>query len=234
MIKIENVDVYGFEHAIRAMRNPLNSWDKSDSHYCGDVLCRECEYGDPVKFCCSSTTADGYAIGKADMALMQRLFKAGVEHRTYARMIYVWMDVTAPLYLWKEIDRYTVGKTQVSTSTMHKIHSKEFTLDDFSHEHLLDDGIALLSRTVEELNSWRYIYLNGSAWCEPKDKRVWWQMIQALPSSYNQKRTLCLSYETIFKIIRERTGHKLDEWRDFIEVIKRELPYVKQIMGEEE
>lgn len=234
MIKIENVDAYGFEHAIRAMRNPMNSWDKIDSHYCGDVPCRECEYGDSTKSSCSSPSDNGYAIGKADMALMQRLFKAGVEHRTYARMIYVWMDVTAPLYLWKEIDRYTVGKTQVSTSTMHKIHAKEFTLDDFSHEHLLDDGIALLSRTVEELNSWRYIYLNGSAWCEPKDKRVWWQMIQTLPSSYNQKRTLCLSYETIFKIIRERTGHKLDEWRDFIEVMKRELPYVKQIMGEEE
>lgn len=231
MIKIENVDVYGFEHAIRAMRNPLNSWDKSDSHYCGDVLCRECEYGDPVKFCCSSTTADGYAIGKADLGLMQRLFKAGTEHRTYARMIYVWMDITAPLYWWKEMDRYGVGKSQVSTSTMHKIHAKEFELDDFSHEHMSEGALAVLSSVIDTLNISRKFYnaLDGL-----EAKQYWWDMIQLLPSSYNQKRTICMSYEVVFKIIKERTGHKLDEWRDFIEVLKSELPYVKEIMGEEE
>ena len=212
MIRVEYIDVYGFEHAVRAMRNPMNSWDKSDS-----------EWG-AANWCSAR-----FDVGSDDLALMHKLFKAGTEHRTYARMIYVWMDITAPLYLLKELDRYSVGKSQVSTSTMHKIHAKEFTLDDFSHEHLLDDGMALLSKTVEELNSWRYIYLNGSAWCEPKDKRVWWQMIQTLPSSYNQRRTICMSYEVVFKIIKERTGHKLDEWNQFVEILK-DLPYVREIM----
>ena len=212
MIRVEYIDVYGFEHAVRAMRNPMNSWDKSDS-----------EWG-AANWCSAR-----FDVGSDDLALMHKLFKAGTEHRTYARMIYVWMDITAPLYLLKELDRYSVGKSQVSTSTMHKIHANEFTLDDFSHEHLLDDGMALLSKTVEELNSWRYIYLNGSAWCEPKDKRVWWQMIQLLPSSYNQRRTICMSYEVVFKIIKERTGHKLDEWNQFVEILK-DLPYVREIM----
>ena len=212
MIRVEYIDVYGFEHAVRAMRNPMNSWDKSDS-----------EWG-AANWCSAR-----FDVGSDDLALMHKLFKAGTEHRTYARMIYVWMDITAPLYWWKEMDRYGVGKAQVSTSTMHKIHAKEFELDDFSHEHLLDDGMALLSKTVEELNSWRYIYLNGSAWCEPKDKRVWWQMIQTLPSSYNQRRTICMSYEVVFKIIKERTGHKLDEWNQFVEILK-DLPYVREIM----
>lgn len=215
MIRVEYIDVYGFEHAVRAMRNPMNSWDKSDS-----------EWG-AANWCSAR-----FDVGSDDLALMHKLFKAGTEHRTYARMIYVWMDITAPLYLLKELDRYSVGKSQVSTSTMHKIHAKEFTLDDFSHEHLLDDGMALLSKTVEELNSWRYIYLNGSAWCEPKDKRVWWQMIQTLPSSYNQRRTICMSYEVVFKIIKERTGHKLDEWNQFVEILK-DLPCVREIMGGE-
>lgn len=212
MIRVEYIDVYGFEHAVRAMRNPMNSWDKSDSEWGAANWC-----------------GARFDVGSDDLALMHKLFKAGTEHRTYARMIYVWMDITAPLYLLKELDRYSVGKSQVSTSTMHKIHAKEFTLDDFSHEHLLDDGMALLSKTVEELNSWRYIYLNGSAWCEPKDKRVWWQMIQLLPSSYNQRRTICMSYEVVFKIIKERTGHKLDEWNQFVEILK-DLPYVREVI----
>lgn len=216
MIKVENVEVAGFETAVRAARNPMSSWGKSDSDYEVANLCDH-----------------DFRIGDADMGLLQRLYKAGVEHRTYARMIYVWMDVTAPLYMLKELDRYSVGKSQVSTSTMHKIHAKEFTLDDFSHEHLLDDSKTLLSKTVELLNDWRYIYLNGANWCEPKDKRVWWQLIQLLPSSYNQKRTICMSYEVVFKIIKERTGHKLDEWNEFVEIL-RGLPYVKEMMGEAE
>lgn len=234
MIKVENTDVYGFQHATKAARNPMNSWNKSDSDYCGDIKdCDGCQYAEYPNIC-NNPIADGedYVIGKNDLDLMQRLYKAGTEHRTYARMIYVWMDITAPLYWWKEMDRYGVGKSQVSTSTMHKIHANEFTLDDFSHEHLLEDGMSLLNRIIDELNSWRYIYLNGSAWCEPKDKRVWWQLIQLLPSSYNQKRTICMSYEVVFKIIKERTGHKLDEWNEFVEILKN-LPYVKEIMGVE-
>jgi hypothetical protein len=185
----------------------MNSWSKSDSN--GDM------------------------IGTADMDLLKRLTAAGVPHRTFLRMIVVWMDVTAPLYLWKELDRYTVGKAQVSTSTMHTIHKKEFTLDDFSHEHLrfeyTEDGkqyLALwaednLTETIKKLNRARDLYL------KTKDKKYWWLMIQNLPSSYNQKRTIMMSYEVCLKIIEERTGHRLDEWNDFVETLKR-LPYMEQ------
>lgn len=203
MIKVENIDVYGFEHAIRAMRNPMNSWDKSDSYW--------------------DTFGRFYHIGKNDLDLMKRLYKSGPEHRTYARMICVWVDVTAPLYWWKEMDRYGIGKSQVSTSTMHKIHAKEFTLDDFSHEHLNISAISTLEYVIEQLNLDRNAYHNS------KDKHYWWQMIQLLPSSYNQKRTVCMSYETVFKIIKERTGHRLDEWNEFVEILK-DLPYVKEII----
>lgn len=206
MILVENIDVYGFDHAVRAMRNPMNSWDKSDSEWT------------PANFC-----DNDFVVGDDDMALMNRLFKAGVEHRTYARMIYVWMDVTAPLYWWKEMDRYGVGKSQVSTSTMHKIHAKEFTLDDFSHEHLCG---TVLDGLINDLNYYREEFL------KTKDKEMWWQVIQLLPSSYNQKRTICMSYEVVFKIIKERTGHKLDCWNDFVKVL-HQLPYVDEIMGAE-
>ena len=222
MIKVENIDVYGFEHAVRGARNPMSSWAKSDSDY------------DTANWCDSD-----FHIGDNDMALLNKLYKAGVEHRTYARMIYVWMDITAPLYWWKEADRYSVGKSQVSTSTMHKIHAKKFDLNDFSHEHLIlgdideenyplhYDGIGTLARIVVALNEFRIMYL------ETKDKKWWWQMIQLLPTSYNQKRTVCMSYEVVLKIIKERTGHKLDEWNDFVEIL-RNLPYIKEIMGETE
>ena len=213
MIKIRNVDFYGFEHAVRAMRNPMNSWSKSDSYY------------DQANFCDSE-----FHVGDEDIGLMRRLYKAGTEHRTYARMIYVWMDITAPLYWWKEMDRYTVGKSQVSTSTMHKIHAKEFTLDDFSHEHLSDDARKTLSSVIESLNVSRAFFnaLDGV-----EAIQYWWDMIQLLPSSYNQKRTVCMSYETVFKIIKERTGHKLSEWNEFVEVLKN-LPYVRMIVEGED
>lgn len=214
MIKIEGISVYGFEPAIRAMRNPMNSWDKSDSKWGFEM---------PENNDLSPVT---YYIGDNDLDLMKRLYKAGTEHRTYARMIHVWMDITAPLYLWKEIDRYTVGKSQVSTSTMHKIHAKEFTLDDFSHEHLNTASSTYMDTILYGLNKNRKLFL------ETKKKEYWWQMIQLLPSSYNQKRTVCMSYEVVFKIIRERTGHKLDEWNDFIKIL-RDLPYVKEIMETE-
>lgn len=213
MIKIEGISVYGFEPAIRAMRNPMNSWDKSDSKWGFEM---------PENNDLSPVT---YYIGDNDLDLMRRLYKAGPEHRTYARMIYVWMDITAPLYWWKEMDRYTVGKSQVSTSTMHKIHAKEFTGDDFSHEHLDIESLILLGNTIDHLNECRKRYIKNKA-----DKGEWWQLIQSLPSSYNQKRTVCMSYETVFKIIRERTGHKLDEWNDFVSILK-DLPHVKEIIG---
>ena len=216
MIRVENIDVWGFEHAVRGMRNPMNSWDKSDSYY------------DQANFC-----DHDFHIGDNDMALMQRLYKAGTEHRKYLRQIMVSMDITAPLYWWKDFDTYKVGTVANSCSTMHKIHAKEFVVDDFSHEHLLDDGMSLLKRTINELNDWRYIYLNGANWCDPKDKRVWWQMIQLLPTSYNQRRTLTMNYENVMTIIRQRSGHKLDEFNQFVEILK-ELPYVKEIMGETE
>ena len=214
MIKVENIDVYGFEHAVRAMRNPMSSWEKSDSKWGFEM---------PENNDLSPVT---YYIGDNDLDLMKRLYKAGTEHRTYARMIYVWMDITAPLYLWKEIDRYTVGKSQVSTSTMHKIHAKEFTLDDFSIEHLASCNVNTFKWIITCLNADREEYL------KTKDKERWWQLIQMLPSSYNQKRTVCMSYEVVFKIIRERTGHKLDEWNDFVKIL-RDLPYVKEIMETE-
>lgn len=205
MIVVENIDVHGFEHAIRAARNPMNSWSKSDSN--GDM------------------------IGTADMDLLKRLTAAGVPHRTFLRMIVVWMDVTAPLYFWKEADRYTVGKTQVSTSTMHTIHKKEFTLDDFSHEKM-SEGMrnVLLLSVIPQLNESRELYLykrNKPAVWDYENKINWWDMIQMLPSSYNQKRTIMMSYEVCLKIIEERTGHRLDEWNDFVEILKR-LPYMEQ------
>ena len=208
MIKVENIDYWGFEHAVRGMRNPKNSWDKSDSEfYISDVGC------------------DIENIGENDLYLMKRLYKAGTEHRTYARMIQCSMDIVAPLYWWKVMDRYTIRKSQVSCSTMHKIAAKEFELDDFSHEHLCEGALIILKKLIYSLNTFREAYLDTS------NKDHWWQLIQLLPSSYNQRRTVCMSYETVFKIIRERTGHKLDEWRNFVEILK-DLPYVREIMDE--
>ena len=230
MIKVENIDIWGFEHAVRGMRNPMNSWNKSDSYYCGDKTdCSDCKYHEFPNICHYDSD---YIIGENDLDLMKRLYKAGTEHRKYLRQIMVSMDITAPLYWWKDFDTYKVGTVANSCSTMHKIHAKEFVVDDFSHEHLLEDGMSLLKRTIDELNSWRYIYLNGAAWCNPKDKRVWWQMIQLLPTSYNQRRTLTMNYENVVTIIRQRSGHKLDEFNQFVEILK-DLPYVKEIMEAE-
>lgn len=206
MIKVENIETWGFDTAVRACRNPMSSWAKSDSgwgEYTNDIY--------------------SFDIGQNDLDLMKRLFKAGVEHRTYARLIQVSMDITAPLYFWKEADRYSVGKSQISTSTMHTIHKKPFTLDDFSCEHLFDNWKTDLHVTIGRLNEARELYL------ETKSKLYWWQMIQLLPSSYNQKRTIMMSYEVVFKMIKERSDHKLDEWRELADILK-DLPYVKEIM----
>ena len=208
MIKVEKVAVWGFEHAIRGMRNPMNSWDKSDTLLCGNV-----DNPDLI-------------LGKNDLTLMQKLYKAGAEHRTYARMIQVSMDITAPLYWWKEMDRYTVGKSQVSCSTMHKIAAKEFDHEDFSCEHLLGGSFDVLDTIISALNEYRILYQKAD---DNSKKMWWWQIIQLLPSSYNQKRTICMSYETVFKIIKERTGHKLTEWEDFVALLHG-LPHVEEII----
>lgn len=232
MIKIEKQSVCGFEHAIRGMRNPMNSWDRSDSEW--DFV------EDP-----SVINPDDQlmlVLGNNDHDLMMRLAKAGPVHAKYRRMITVYVDITAPLYWWKEFDTYKVGTVANSCSTMHKIHSKEFTLDDFSHEHLFD-GIDV----VEGENDMEY-YENPTLYLEQiinlinhyrtryndtKDKRYWWQMIQLLPSSYNQKRTVMMNYEVLAGIYRWRKDHKLDEWVDFCKWIES-LPYSELITLEEE
>jgi hypothetical protein len=218
MIKVEKIDVWGFEHAIRGMRNPMNSWDKSDTIY-GEFYGLD-ENGREIL-----VPYNPPQIGKNDLDLMKRLYKAGTEHRKYLRQIFVSMDITAPLYWWKEFDTYKVGTTANSCSTMHKIAAKEFELDDFSHEHLLPISESVLDTVIRELNSFRGLYLTH------KDKEHWWQLIQLLPSSYNQKRTVTFTYENVMTMIRQRTGHKLDEWRNFVEILHG-LPYVAEITGE--
>lgn len=210
MIKIEKIDVWGFEHAIRGMRNPLNSWEKSDSF-------------DHMNFYADDKKVEAEFIGKNDLELMKRLYSAGTEHRKYLRQIFVSMDITAPLYWWKEFDTYKIGTVSNSCSTMHKIHSKEFTLDDFSTDHLTDINLIWMQGIVDLLNSNRERYL------ETKDKNDWWQLIQLLPSSYNQKRTITMNYENVVSIIHQRSGHKLDEWNDLIHEFYK-LPYINEII----
>lgn len=247
MIKIEDAEVMGWEHAVHGMRNPLNSWKMSDSYpavdcgKCGvvdrDGVCRPKEHDCRPYEC--------YAIGKNDLDLMKRLRNAGTDHRKFMRMIAVYADLTAPLYWWKEFDTYKVGTVANSCSTMHKIHAKEFTLDDFSYERLMTSAEkagtelldvdevgtnifvtpkSLLNITIGCLNNYRKMYL------ETNDKDWWWQMIQLLPSSYNQKRTVMLNYEVLANMYKSRKNHKLDEWRDFCRWIEA-LPYSELITG---
>ena len=215
MIKIENTEVIGWEHAIRGCRNPLESWDKSDSFW-------QCVDYDSL----NENDIYEYTIGPNDLGLMKRLCKAGTDHRKFMRMIVVYADITAPLYWWKEFSTYKVGTVANSCSTMHTIHKKEFTLEDFSCEHLMDESIALLKDIVKDLNECRKWYL------DTKDKNYWWQMIQLLPSSYNQKRTVMLNYEVLANMYKSRKDHKLDEWHEFCDWI-RGLPYSELITGEE-
>ena len=245
MIKVENIEVYGWEAAIRGMRNPLNSWSKSDSHLCYED-CPMVEFEHEPGIECNDGKY-GYCIGANDLDLMNRLYKAGTEHRKYLRMITVTMDITAPLYWWKEFDTYKVGTVANSCSTMHKIHAKEFELDDFSHEHLIDEGfvvegddcflspLSCLKEQIATLKLWRNKYLkakeNGADGFTLK--RYWWQMIQLLPSSYNQRRTVQMSYENAMAMIKQRENHKLDEWREFVGILKG-LPYAKEIMDGKE
>ena len=256
MIKIEKTEVVGWEAAVRGMRNPMNSWEKSDSTFKEtafiDVLTSD--DGDTTKF---PVYFDALDIGPNDLELMTKLRNAGTDHRKFMRMIVVYLDITAPLYWWKEFDTYKVGTVANSCSTMHKIHSKEFTLDDFSHEYSMDfaEGYSedddlvvrvsvdspkkVLLHTIETLNYYREMYLHTKV--KPmKDeskraelmKKYWWQMIQLLPSSYNQKRTIMLSYEVLANIYKSRKNHKLDEWVELCKWIES-LPYSELITGEE-
>lgn len=237
MIKIENAEVVGWEHAIRGCRNPLNSWHKSDSYPAVDcVKCGKIEReGVCKKEDRDCTGFECYDIGPNDHDLMMRLRNAGTDHRKFMRMITVYVDITAPLYMLKELDQYKVGVTSNSCSTMHKIHANEFTLEDFSCEHLIDT--CLLERVINELNIYRDIYNNYDKQTDKYKKEfskkdIWWQMIQLLPSSYNQKRTYCMNYEVLANIYKSRKTHKLDEWVDFCKWIKTELPYSELITGE--
>ena len=201
MIKIENIDVYGWDAAIRGARNPMNSWDRMDSCY----------------------NNGEFEIGENDYKLLKNLTIAGPEHRKWNRMVTVTMDITAPLYWWKEYDTYKVGTVANSCSTMHKIQAKEFTLNDFSHEHLI--SLKVLNYTISKLNYYRGMYI------KTKDKDYWWGMIQNLPSSFNQKRTVHLNYEVLGTIYHQRRHHKLDEWVEFCDTIKT-LPYSEFITRE--
>lgn len=258
MIKIENTEVMGWDAAIRGMRNPMNSWENSDSNYrpilasrcdtCTSYLLNNCDNCEVYKLC---NSPNYFLVGPNDLDLMTRLSKAGTDHRKFMRMITVYLDITAPLYWWKEFDTYKVGTVANSCSTMHKIADKEFTLEDFSCEYLngepyhlewiesamVDEDITsphkvwatpldILKYTIEMLNAYRLQYL------ETKNKNDWWQMIQLLPSSYNQRRTVMLNYEVLANIYKSRYNHKLDEWHTFCDWIES-LPYSELITGKE-
>ena len=212
MLKTENTRVIGWEAAIRGMRNPMNSWDKSDS--------------EKVSF--PEYYKDEFNVGENDHKLMMKLRNAGTDHRKFMRMITVYVDITAPLYWWKEFDTYKIGTVANSCSTMHKIAEKAFTMEDFSCEHLENSWLANLKETIKLLNEARSAY----NWCNTDAKKEWWwQMIQLLPSSYNQKRTVMLNYEVLANIYKSRKNHKLDEWHAFCDWIKM-LPYSELITDE--
>lgn len=202
MISLSNAVVFGWHSAIMGMRNPMNSWNKSDSVFYSDFSCK---------------------IGQNDLDLMEKLIKAGAEHRKFLRMLHVQMDIEAPLYWWKEFETYKIGTVSNSCSTMHKIHSKEFTVDDFSHEHLDRFSTEVLGWTIKALNGSREDYMKS------KSKDDWWQMIQLLPSSYNQLRTVDLDYEVLLNQYFQRKDHKLDEWRIYCEQIKC-FPYLNDFI----
>lgn len=231
MIKIENTDVGGWEAAIRGMHSPMNSWEKSDSGW----YLRGIPGTNPAA-ANNKYLREKYCIGDNDLDLMKRLAKAGTDHRKFMRMITVYVDITAPLYWWKEFDTYKIGTVANSCSTMHKIADREFMLKDFSHEHLFTEedlryeaepnSLKLLKTIINALNVYRLAYL------EEGDKSIWWQMIQLLPSSYNQRRTVMLNYEVLANIYKSRKNHKLDEWHTFCAWIES-LPYSELITGKE-
>lgn len=249
MLKIENTEVIGWETAIRGMRNPKNSWEKSDSGW--DAHIPPLELRNQVDWkrwaehykVVQDNGEHTYDIGPDDRDLMTRLRNAGTDHRKFMRMIAVYLDITAPLYWWKEFDTYKVGTVANSCSTMHKISAKEFTLDDFSCEHLTTQSVECLKNTIDLLNMHRSLYILKtnkkvdqytvmSDECYTKYKKdIWWQLIQLLPSSYNQRRTIMLNYEVLANIYKSRRNHKLDEWHTFCDWIET-LPYSELITGE--
>lgn len=210
MIKIENVEVMGWEAAIRGMRNPMNSWEKSDSGWFSSEDDMGVNY---AQYNSHSDPSELYFIGSNDLDLMKRLAKAGTDHRKFMRMITVYLDITAPLYWWKEFDTYKVGTVANSCSTMHKIAAKEFEMSDFSCEHMKPTSIKIMHDIIDILNKYRADYNNPEAEKLGVNKDYWWQMIQLLPSSYNQRRTVMLNYEVLANIYKSRKNHKLDEWR---------------------
>lgn len=212
MIKVENIDVYGFETAIRGMRNPMNSWDKSDSYY------------EPANFCDKS-----YIVGDDDLALMRKLYRGGTEHRKYSRQIWVGMDITTNHIVWAEFDTYKVGVTRNSCSKMHKIHVKGFEPDDFSHEGISEVGGFAeehFRKTLEVLEKLRVLFNTTH------EKKCWRAMLELLPMGYNLKATVTMNYENVFNIIRQRSNHKMFEWIEFCNILRNELPLVDEIMGE--
>lgn len=221
MIKIENVETFGFKPTIRGMRNPMNSWDKSDSEF-GCRNNKKCVPNCDDWYDCHGEFSK-YILGENDLSLAKKLAAGGPVHGKFMRMLTVFLDITAPLYWWKEFDTYKVGTVTNSCSTMHRIHSKEFLLDDFSHEHMLQFSLDALMHTVRILNLYREEFL------KTKDKQYWWQMIQLLPSSYNQKRTVMLNYEVLRNMYTYRKAHKLNEWVDFCKWIET-LPYAKELI----
>ena len=221
MIKIENVDIYGWEAAIRGMRNPMNSHDKSDSW---PFVHQDAENKEYLR--------KGFHVGENDLKLMRKLAKAGDDHGKFLRMINVTCDITAPLYWFKEYDTYKVGTVANSCSTMHKIHAKEFTLYDFSHEHLGYDGMKHLEETINLLNFYRDKFNDGTEWNGMTKKDFWWQLTQLLPTSYNQKRTVQLNYQVLKNMYHARKAHKLDEWKEFCKWIET-LQYFREICLEE-
>lgn len=227
MIKVENINVYGFETAIRGMRNPKNSWDKSDSYYCDDKHCGSCKQNPETRNC---SQPDGFVLGENDLDLMRRLYKGGTEHRKYSRQIYIGMDITTNHIVWAEFDTYKVGVTRNSCSKMHKIHVKGFVPDDFSHEGISEVGGFVeehFQKTLEVLEKLRILFN------ETHEKKYWRAMLELLPMGYNLKATVTMNYENVFNIIRQRSNHKMFEWIEFTNILK-ELPYVKKIMNIEE
>ena len=225
-MKFENTEAWGFEHSLRGMRNPMNSWFKSDSYYgCNEeFFCNGCTVDSR---CSEYKRSDDYIMGKNDMKLAQTLIKAGSEHRKFMRQIFVSVDITAPLYWWKEYDTYKVGTVANSTSTMHKIHSKPFEMSDFSTDHMTDATLDMMQKNIDFLEGIRTQFV------ETKDKALWYSMIQLLPESYNQMRTCTLNYENLVGIYYSRKGHKLAEWHTFCDWVK-ELPYFEELFIDNE
>lgn len=246
MIKVENIEVFNFEGALRGMRNPFMSHSKSDSCECecDEEQCVNCIYGQDEEDDC--VAPDGfdykYSIGKADMELCKKLVKGGSPHRKFLRQIFISMDITGPWYWWKQFDQYKIGVTTNSESSMHCIHKRDLTIDDFSTDHMIAEAKVDFSAYINLLNGLREVYENHEVFKEaaakhgediPSKKDIWYSIIQMLPSSFNQTRTVTMSYENALNIIKWRSNHKLDEWRTFCDILINELPYMKEFISEE-